>query len=393
MKKRGTWIVASVILLGGIGFVIKHRSQPDLAVPVVTVDKGTVASTVSNTRAGTIKACQRSELSMPLGGRVQALHVKEGDRVVAGQVLLELWNEDHKANVAQAEASLSAAEHEQRRACLNADQNARESSRAQTLLNKKLISNTQAEIAHTLSTTTQQSCEAAEDQVKMSHANLDLVRARFDLTYLRAPYAGVIAEVNSELGEYVTPSPSGVLTKPAIEIIDDSCLYVTAPIDEVDAMPVRVNQPARITLDAFRGQTFLGHVTRIAPYVLEAEKQARTVDVDVRFDNFPKDVPLLVGYSADIEIVLDQRNDVLRVPTEAIIDKHFVYVLDKDGSVHKRDFTPGLANWTQTEVTAGLSAGEQVILTPDRPGLKDGVKARIEESQAEKNIASGKKSL
>jgi HlyD family secretion protein len=392
MNKQGKWLLAGVILLSSVGYVIKHKRQPDLVVPVVAVDTGTVASTVSNTRAGTIKACQRSGLSMPLGGRVQALHVKEGDRVVAGQVLLELWNDDHKANVAQAEASLSAAEHEQKRACLNADQNARESHRAQTLVDKKLISKTQAEIAHTLSTTTQQSCEAAEDQVKMSRANLDLVRARFDLTFLRAPYAGVIAEVNSELGEYVTPSPSGILTKPAIEIIDDSCLYVTAPIDEVDAMPVRVDQPARITLDAFRGQTFQGKITRIAPYVMEAEKQARTVDVDVRFENFPKDVPLLVGYSADIEIVLDQRNNVLRVPTEAIIEKHFVYVLDKDGTVHKRDFTPGLANWTQTEITSGLSAGEQVVLTPDRVGLKDGVTARIEDSAKANSGSTGKKS-
>jgi HlyD family secretion protein len=167
---------------------------------------------------------------------------------------------------------------------------------------------------------------------------------------------------------------------------------VTAPIDEVDAMPVRVDQPARITLDAFRGQTFQGKITRIAPYVMEAEKQARTVDVDVRFENFPKDVPLLVGYSADIEIVLDQRNNVLRVPTEAIIEKHFVYVLDKDGTVHKRDFTPGLANWTQTEITSGLSAGEQVVLTPDRVGLKDGVTARIEDSAKANSGSTGKKS-
>ena len=328
---------------------------------------------------------------MSLGGRVQRLNVKEGDRVTEGQVLLELWNEDHKANVAQAEANLSAAEHEEKRACLGADQNAREDRRAQALIDKKLISTTQAEAARTLSTTTRQSCEGAGDQVKMSRANLDLARARYDLTYLRAPYAGIIAEVNSELGEYVTPSPSGVLTKPAIEILDDSCLYVTAPIDEIDAMPVRVGQGVRITMDAFRGQHFDGHVTRIAPYVMEVEKQARTVDVDVRFDNFPKDVPLLVGYSADIEIILDERADVLRIPTESIMDKRFVYVLGEDGVVHKNEFTPGLANWTFTEVSSGLKAGEKIVLTPDHAGLKDGVSARAEDKASEEK-ADGKKS-
>lgn len=384
---KNKWIVAVVaaVVIGGVAIKF-HKPEP-LAVPVVAIGQGAVASTVSNTRAGTIKACQRSELSMPLGGRVEVLHVKEGDRVVEGQALLELWNQDHRANVAQSEASLSSAEHEQKRACLGADQNEREDRRAQTLVGKQLISTTQAEAARTLSTTTRQACEAASDQVKMARANLDLVRARFELTTLRAPYAGIIAEVNSELGEYVTPSPSGVLTKPAIEIIDDSCLYVTAPIDEVDAMPVRVGQLAHITLDAFRGQRFEGHVTRIAPYVMEVEKQARTVDVDVRFDNFPKDVPLLVGYSADIEIVLEEKQSVLRVPTEAIVDKKFVYVLEAGekgiGTVHKREFVPGLANWTQTEVVSGLADGDLVVMTPDRAGLKDGVAARREDAASD----------
>jgi HlyD family secretion protein len=383
MKKR--WIVAGVAAVLVAGAVLKARQGEELLLPVTVVGPGNVTSTVSNTRAGTIKPCQRSGLSMPLGGRVQKLNVKEGDRVETGQVLLELWNEDHKANVAQAEANLSAAVHEQQRACLSAEQNERENRRAQSLYEKRLIASTQAEAARTLATTSRQACQAAGDQVKMASANLDLVRARFDLTYLRAPYAGVIAEVNSELGEYVTPSPSGVLTLPAIEIIDDSCMYVTAPIDEVDAMPVRVGQPARITLDAFRGQSFAGHVTRIAPYVMEVEKQARTVDVDVRFDSFPKDVPLLVGYSADIEIVLDERSNVLRVPSEAIIDKKAVYVLEggegeEAGVVRKRDITVGLANWTQSEVLSGVQAGEKIVLTPDRAGLKDGARARVDSS-------------
>ena len=385
MTKRGKGLLAGALVLLAAGYIGKHRQQADITVPITTASIGNVESTVSNTRAGAIKACQRSRLSMPLGGRVETLHVKEGDRVAAGQVLLELWNLDHRANVAQAVASLSSAEHEQKRACTSADQNEREHQRAQTLLAKQLNSLTQAEAARTLASTSRQSCEATEDQVGMARAQLDLAKARLDLTYLRAPYAGVIAEVNSELGEYVTPSPSGVLTQPAIEIIDDSCLYVTAPIDEVDAMPVRPDQRVRITMDAFRGKSFEGHITRIAPYVVDVEKQARTVDVDVRFDDFPHDIPLLVGYSADIEIILDTRENVLRVPTEAIIDSHYVYVLDKDDTLHKRDFVAGLSNWTNTEVKSGLQANDRIVSSPARPGIKDGAKAKAD---TEQNTAS-----
>lgn len=384
MKQPVKWGVAGLLVLALAGLAVRARQPEVPSVPVAPVAAGRVESTVSNTRAGTIRACQRSRLSMPIGGRVEVLHVKEGDRVAAGQALLALWNKDLQATVAQAEASLAAGEHERNRACLTAGQNEREHQRARSLLEKKLISPTQAEAASTLATTSRQACEAAEQQAQMGRANLDYARARLELTTLHAPYAGVIAEVNSELGEYVTPSPPGVLTSPAIEIIDDSCLYVTAPIDEVDAMPVRTGMPARITLDAFRGRAFAGHVTRVAPYVVEVEKQARTVDVDVRFDDFPRDVPLLVGYSADIEIILEARENVLRVPSEAIVENRYLYVLGEDDRLSRREFTPGLANWTSTEVLGGLQAGERIVLSPDRPGVKEGARVKPEAASTDK---------
>ncbi|MEZ5435812.1 MAG: efflux RND transporter periplasmic adaptor subunit [Pseudomonadales bacterium] len=206
---------------------------------------------------------------------------------------------------------------------------------------------------------------------------------------MRAPYDGVVVEVNSELGEYVTPSPSGVLTKPVIEMLDNHCLYVTAPIDEVDAKSLRVGQRVRITLDAFRGQQFDGHLTRVAPYVVEVEKQARTVDVDVRFDNLLPDILLLIGYSADVEIVLDKRDGVLRIPTEAIVDKKTVYVL-ADGMLQKREIETGLSNWTMTEVVSGVQVGDKIVMTPDRVGIKDGISAR-EETEADRKAAAAAK--
>lgn len=393
MSKRKKIVLTVAVLLALLVVGSRLRKPEALPVPVVTIERGTVESTVANTRAGTIKACRRSELSVSLGGTVEKLNVKKGDRVTAGETLLQLRNDDRAAAVAQAEASVSAAIHQQKEACLRAGQDARENQRAKSLYEKRLISSTQAETANTLATTTQQACEAAKAQVKVNQANADLARTHYDLTFLRAPYDGVVVEVNSELGEYVTPSPSGVLTKPAVEILDDSCLYVTAPIDEVDARAVRVGQQARVTMDAFRGQQFSGQITRVAPYVVEVEKQARTVDVDVRLDNFPKDVPLLVGYSADIEVILNEKKNVLRVPSEAIIDKKFVYVLGKDGVLHRQEFSPGLSNWTMTEAVSGLNEGDSIVLAPDRPGVKDGVAARAETAEDRAKAAAAKKSL
>ena len=72
-------------------------------------------------------------------------------------------------------------------------------------------------------------------------------------TVLVAPFDGTVAKIVGEVGEYSTPSPPGVPTPPAIDLIDESCLYVTAPMDEVDAPKMRAGQPVRITLDALPG--------------------------------------------------------------------------------------------------------------------------------------------
>jgi HlyD family secretion protein len=210
----------------------------------------------------------------------------------------------------------------------------------------------------------------------MSTARIAVARAGLSRTRLIAPFAGVVAKIEGELNEYVTPSPVGVQTPPAVDLIEDNCFYVTAPIDEVDAAAVRVGMTARITLDAFKGRQFAGSVRRIAPYVLDVEKQARTVDVEAAFVDQGDFQDLLAGYSADVEIILAAKADGLYIPTEALIDGRRVYVYNPEKkNVHLVDVTTGLANWAVTEIVGGLSEGQQVVVNVDKPGLADGVAA------------------
>jgi HlyD family secretion protein len=207
----------------------------------------------------------------------------------------------------------------------------------------------------------------------VSQARIDAARARLEKTQLKAPFAGTVAEINGEIGEFVTPSPVGIPTPPAVDVVDTSCLYITAPIDEVDAPRVREGMPARVTLDAFRDRSFPAHVRRVAPYVLDVEKQARTVEVEAEIDDVG-DALLLPGYSADVEVILAERADVLRVPTRALVEGKRVYTLE-DGRVRAREVQTGVGNWEYTEITGGLDAGARVILSVDREGLADGAAA------------------
>jgi HlyD family secretion protein len=373
-------IAALVIVAALIAGIWTMGQKPPPKVSLHALAKGTVERTVSNTRAGTVEACRRSKLSMPIGGRVDQLLVDEGDEVAAEQVLLSLWNRDRQAMVAQAEAQLLATRSRTKKVCVEAENAEREANRLESLLKKQLASTEAAEMGRTRSQGGYFGCLAAKDEEKVAQANLEMNQALLEETYLRAPFKGIVAEINGEIGEYVTPSPPGVATPPAVDLIDYSCLYVTAPIDEVDAGDLHKNLPARISLDAFRGEVFLGTLSRIAPYVLDLEKQARTVEIDVMFSDPAVRQRLLVGYSADIDIVLETRDNVLRLPTEAVLEGNQVYRFNRSaGSLELIDVDVGIRNWNFTEVTSGLQAGDEIVMSLDIPELADGLEVTPED--------------
>ncbi len=372
MKWRTFGIIAVLAAAGVAAALWFGRAQP-IVVDTVEVGRGPVAETVTNTRAGTVEACRRAKLAPPAGGQIARLLVKKGDRVQADQVLLELWNDDVRAELAVTERDAAAAGARREEACIAARVARRESGRLASLVERRLVSTELAERAAGEAEAREAGCRAAAEQTRVSQARIEAARARLERTLLRAPFAGTVAEINGELGEFVTPSPVGIPTPPAVDVVDTSCIYITAPIDEVDAPRVRAGMPARVTLDAFRDRSFKAHVRRVAPYVLDTEKQARTVEIEAEIDE-AGDALLLPGYSADVEVILEERGDVLRVPTRALLQGKRVYVLDGD-LIRARELTTGIGNWEYTEITGGLEAGARVVVSIDREGLADGVPA------------------
>lgn len=376
--RRTLIIVLPIAALAAFGWYAA-RPQP-VAVVVAQVQTGLVEATVANTRAGTVKACRRARLAPPQGGQVAELLVRKGDRVEAGQLLLRLWNDDLAAQVALARSEAQAASARADEACLLADVARREAQRVTALHEQRLVSDDQRDRTATDARARAAGCTAARASARVSNDRVHLNEALLERTLLRAPFAGTVAETTGEVGEYVTPSPPGIPTPPAIDLVDNSCLYVIAPIDEIDAPRVTENMPARILLDAFGNRTFPGHVRRIAPYVLDVEKQARTVEVEVEFDEPQETTRLLAGYSADAEVILDRREHVLRIPTEALQDGNRVLVFDGDrGVLVQRNVETGLANWQYTEITRGLQEGDRVVTSIDREGVRDGAAATVEE--------------
>jgi HlyD family secretion protein len=374
------WMLA-LLVVAGVAFFIWHKSRPKpVEVVVKPVLRGGIEKTVANTRAGTVNACRRAKLSPSIGGQIALLPIQEGDQVKAGTLLLEIWNEDLKAQLALAELEVAFFKAQANAACLSAEEASRQAKRSEQLFRNHVDSAEQTDRAVTQAKSLQAQCEASKASVQMGLARINVAQANLSRTRLQAPFDGVVAKIEGELNEYVTPSPVGVQTPPAVDLIENNCYYVSAPIDEVDAAAVQVGMDSRISLDAFRGKQFAGTVRRISPYVLDVEKQARTVDIETAFSEEADYKDLLAGYSADVEIVVSTRADTLKIPTEAIVDgrKVFVYTTGEK-VVHEVEVKTGLANWAYTEILQGLKADQLVVVNVDKPGLQDGVSAVVAE--------------
>lgn len=375
-------LIFILVVVAGVVTAFWWLNKPKaIAVTLVDVNIGKVEASVANTRAGSVEACQRTRLSPISGGRIAYLGVKKGDSVKKGQVLLRLWNDDQQAQSNFAQTQVTSSQKRIEEVCTMADIAEREAARMAELRTKDFISKSGEEKSRYEAKSKRAACNAARADVAQAQARVKVTKVEQNRTVLVAPFDGIVADIVGELGEYTTPSPPGVATPPAIDLIDNSCLYIEAPMDEVDAPKIRVGQSARVTLDALPGKVLPAHVKRVAPYVVAVEKQARTVDVDISLDNPEDNKNLLVGYSADVEIVLDSHENVLRIPTSALIDGSKVLVYQaKNQLLEERTIKAGITNWEYTEVVDGLKKGEQIVSSLEREGVKAGAKVIPESS-------------
>lgn len=377
---RRILIILLLLAAAGTAFWWFNRPKP-ISVALVAVDKGKVEASVANTRAGSVEACLRTRLSPIIGGRIAYLGVKKGDHVKKGQVLLRLWNDDQQAQKNLAEKQVASSSKRIAEACALADNAEREAERMIKLHEKGFISQGGEDKARYEAQSRRAACNAARADVSQAQARVTVTKVEQDRTVLVAPFDGIVADIVGELGEYTTPSPPGVATPPAIDLINDSCLYIEAPMDEVDAPKIHVGQTTRVTLDALPGKVLPGHVRRIAPYVVAVEKQARTVDVEVDLENAEDAKQLLVGYSADVEIVLDSRANTLRIPTSTLMEGNKVLVyLPAKKTLEERVVKTGVSNWEYTEITEGLQQGDQIVASLEREGVKAGALVTPEDS-------------
>jgi HlyD family secretion protein len=343
---------------------------------LATIERGDVARSVVAT--GKIQPLTQVDIKSKASGIVEKLLVDYGDTVEEGQTLAELDKELLHAGVREAEANLLAARAAYERNRIEAQGPDLPFLKAAWERSKKLYADgliapqvlEDAEMAYQMAVNRQTAARsnAAVTEAEVERAKAALERAQTDLRYatIRSPMNGLVLSRDVEVGDAV--SSILVLGSQATLVMtmgDVSEVYVLGKVDEADIGQVYLGQPARIVVESFKDKTFEGEVTKISPFGVEKDN-VTTFEVRVSIENPTGE--LKTNMTANAEIILEEKKDVLLVPESAV-----VYDRDRNASLEMPDssaddgkkkvaVTLGISNGVKTEVIEGVEEGDQVVL-------------------------------
>jgi len=394
-RKRTQKVVLSVLgvaLVAGLfalNAMLKAEKPLDSS-KLSTVTRGDLARSVVAT--GKIQPLAKVEVKSKASGIVKQLMFHYGDHVRQGQVLAELDKEELQARVREAKASLMAAQAALESADAAHARNEAEAEgadlpflksaaeRAQRLNREGLIAKSLLEeaektyqvalskqtvalrsVAVTRAEVTRAKAQVAQGQAVLERSEEDLRNST-----IVSPMDGLVLSRNVEVGDAV--SSILVLGSQATLVMtlgDVSSVYVLGKVDEADIGKVYLGQPARIVVESFKDRKYEGKVTKISPLGVEKDN-VTTFEVRVSIQN--PDGELKANMTANAEIILEERKNVLIVPEAAVVyDKDRKTFLDIPDSKAEKGKTRiavklGISNGVKTELIDGLKEGNQVVL-------------------------------
>ena len=300
--------------------------------------------------SGSVRPVLQAMVKSKVSGEIARMHVREGDRVGVGQVLVSIDTADLKARDESQQAMLA-----ESRAKLDLARKNEQNNRQ--LLAKNFISQTAFDNVAS-------GAEVAEANFKSATAQAAITRRALADAQIRAPFAGIVAKRAVNVGEKVTPDA------PVIHIVDLARMELEAPVPVSDIPSVKVGQEIAFKVDGFADRNFKGKVERINP---AAESGSRSISIFVTLAN--ADGALKGGMFANGTLAAASRETVNAVPLAALITEggqSFVFAV-KDGKVERKPVTPGIRSVEMglVEVRDGLAPGSQVIAVKTE-GLKHG---------------------
>ena len=387
--RRGLWItltIVALVLLAGVGWFAFGREKPleVTTAPVLAIQQGTASSSVLDA-SGYVVARRMATVSAKITGKVREVMIEEGMRVEAGQIMATLDPID-----ADAQRSLSASQLEAARAQLaglkaQVAQADAEAGRLQALVGQQLVSRSQYDQATAQRDSLRAQLKTAERNTQVAADSLAIADLGVDNNVVRAPFSGVVTAKAAQPGEIVSPlSAGGGFTRTGIgTIVDMESLEIEVEVGEAYIGRVQPKMPVEATLNAYPEWKIPAEVIAIIP---TADRGKATVKVRVALKvKDPRIVPEMGVRVSFLEAAAPAQAEApkgVRVPASALVErdqKTVAFVVSDDGHAQQVPVTVGVALNNDRQVTAGLSAGQQVVTNPPAE-LRDG--SAVVEKQA-----------
>jgi HlyD family secretion protein len=392
-RKRMVWTVVAALVLGAGAYGVKAALSPNPTIDpskLAAAERGDLARVVVAT--GKIQPLSKVEVKSKASGIVKKLYVDYGDQVKPGQLLAELdkvqleaAERAFRANMQAAEAALDSSKATLERNKVDAEgpdvpflklnmeraeQMFKDGVMSKSLVedaekNYQLALNKQVSAQRNLAVS---KAEIAKCEAQVAQAKASLENAQEDLrnSTIISPIDGLVLSRDVNVGDAV--SSILVLGSQATLIMtlgDVSEVYVQGKVDEADIGKVYLNQPARIVVESFKDKKFTGKVTKISPLGKEKDN-VTTFEVRVSISNPGGE--LKANMSANAEILLEEKKNVLMIPEAALIydkeRKASVEIPDakSDNGKKKLSVKLGISNGVKTEILEGLNEKQQVVL-------------------------------
>jgi HlyD family secretion protein len=366
LKKKVIIVVAIVIVVVFAALGLRGRKTEIPDVRVVTVERGTITKAVVAT--GEIRPLAVAEVKSKIGGVVRSFYVEEGDEVRKGQKLAEIVPSATPEELVYARESVKTAK-------LELEQAERKLKRLEDLAGKQLVSEEETEVAETELSISAARYDAALAELQVleqgsrggstsrAAQGTQTAEALTDMI-ITSPISGIVLSRNVDEGSSVIAMSSAYGGTSLMTLADVAKMHFEGDVDESDVAKITPGMPAKIFVDAFPDTTFNGVLTRIAPQGL---KEEGVVNFRVEAELESNTDLLRTGMSADVQLVLDERYDVLTVPEGAVIyegDSTFVERVDRaaEGGKQRLPVEVGLSDGIKTEILSGLTEGEELVL-------------------------------
>jgi RND family efflux transporter MFP subunit len=328
------------------------------AAPVKVFKAARERITEKLTYTGTLEALNKINITPETGGKIARIYVEAGDRVAKGQLLAELETESIRLQLRQAEAGVSVAEASYADALRNKE-------RMDRLIKESAVSEQQREKI-------QLAFDAAAAQLEQARAGLNMAQHALDVSLMKAPFTGVVASKNAEVGDVINPmmggfggGAGGVLT-----LMDYSTIKLAVAVSGEDIGRIRKGQEAVLKVGSLPDREFRGTVRVVN---LTADPLNKKFGVEVYVAN--PDAVLRPGTFGDLVFEVESHENALVVPQTAILENAYVFVAE-GGKAVRKNVTLGLQNTTMIEVLAGLKDGESVVVEGNY-GLEDGAAVQV----------------